>query len=74
MDNTKEIYDFLSETWKFVKQTTPPKQLDNAEWERIISRSNELCTEYIHKMADWMDLLRRESINGEKIKNSLSNT
>ena len=74
MDNTKELYDFLSETWKFVKSTKAPAQDDNTEWNRIIDWSNELCTEYIHLMADWMDLLRRESINGEKIKNSLSNT
>lgn len=62
MDDIRVFYNFLSELWHFIKTTKAPAQNDNAEWNRIIDRSNELSTEFIHKMGDWMEYLRDQSI------------
>lgn len=64
MENIKEIYDFVSEAWQFVKNTKAPTQNDNDAWNEIIDRSNDLCREFTKKMAEWMELLRNESIKG----------
>lgn len=64
MENTKEFYDFVTEVWRYVKQTQAPAQEDNAAWEQIIDHSSELCREFTKMMADWMEYLRKESMNG----------
>lgn len=62
MNDIKEIYDFVSEAWQFVKTTKAPAQSDNDAWNAIIDKSNDLCREFTEKMAAWMLLLREESI------------
>ena len=62
MENTKEMYDFISSAWQYVKTTKAPAQTDNEAWEEIIDKSNELCQEFTVKMADWLEYLRNKSM------------
>lgn len=62
MDNINTMYTYLSEVWKYVKNTQAPAQSDNEAWEQIIDHSNELCREFTKMMAGWMEYLRKESL------------
>lgn len=62
MDNINTMYTYLSEVWKYVKNTSAPAQTDNEAWEQIIDHSNELCREFTKMMAGWMEYLRKESL------------
>ena len=62
MDNINTMYTYLSEVWKYVKNTSAPAQTDNEAWEQIIDHSNELCREFTRMMAGWMEYLRKESL------------
>ena len=62
MDNCNTMYDFLSEAWRYVKNTTAPEQSDQAGWDAIVDKSNELCREFNKMMAKWMVYLREESM------------
>lgn len=62
MENTKEMYDFISSAWQYVKTTKAPAQTDQEAWEQIIDHSNELCREFTVKMADWLEYLRNKSM------------
>ena len=64
MDNINTMYTYLSEVWRYVKNTSAPAQTDNEAWEQIIDHSNELCREFTKMMAGWMEYLRKESMNG----------
>ena len=64
MDNINTMYTYLSEVWRYVKNTSAPAQTDNEAWEQIIDHSNELCREFTRMMAGWMEYLRKESLNG----------
>ena len=64
MESIREFYDFISEFWHFIKDTEAPAQDDNVAWDRIIDRSNALHRELAVKMADWMELLNRQSKEG----------
>ena len=61
MNNTKEMYQFMAETWQYIKNTTAPNQSDQAAWDAIVDKSNELCREFNRMMAKWMVYLRNES-------------
>lgn len=62
MDNINTMYTYLSEVWRYVKNTSAPAQTDNEAWEQIIDHSNELCREFTKMMAGWMEYLRKESL------------
>lgn len=62
MDNINTMYTYLSEVWKYVKNTSAPAQTDQEAWEQIIDHSNELCRDFTKMMAGWMEYLRKESI------------
>ena len=62
MDNINTMYTYLSEVWRYVKNTSAPAQTDNEAWEQIIDHSNELCREFTRMMAGWMEYLRKESL------------
>ena len=62
MNDIKEAYKFMNDTWNYIKQTQAPSQSDNEAWEQIIDHSNELCREFTRMMAGWMEYLRRESM------------
>ena len=62
MDNINTMYTYLSEVWKYVKNTSAPAQTDQEAWEQIIDHSNELCREFTKMMAGWMEYLRKESL------------
>lgn len=64
MNDIKEAYKFMNETWNYIKTTSAPAQTDNEAWEQIIDHSNELCREFTKMMAGWMEYLRKESLNG----------
>lgn len=64
MENTKEMYDFISSAWQYVKTTKAPAQTDQEAWEQIIDHNNELCREFTKMMAGWMEYLRKESMDG----------
>ena len=64
MENINTMYTYLSEVWRYVKNTSAPAQTDNEAWEQIIDHSNELCREFTKMMAGWMEYLRKESMNG----------
>ena len=67
MENIKEMYDFVTRVWQFVKHTEAPAQDDNTTWDEIITTSNNLCREFTVKMTDWMELLRDQSIEEGQI-------
>ena len=62
MDNINTMYTYLSEVWKYVKNTSAPAQTDQEAWEQIIDHSNELCRDFTKMMAGWMEYLRKESM------------
>ena len=62
MENINTMYTYLSEVWRYVKNTSAPAQTDNEAWEQIIDHSNELCREFTKMMAGWMEYLRKESL------------
>ena len=62
MKDTREFYDFINSIWKYVKNTKAPAQEDDAEWEKLIDRNSELHHEMAVKLAEWMELLRKESL------------
>lgn len=62
MNDTKEIYKFLNETWNYIKTTSAPAQTDQEAWDAIVDHSNELCREFTKMMAGWMEYLRKESL------------
>ena len=62
MENIREFYDFINDIWKYVKTTQPPAQDDHAAWEKLIDRNSELHHEFAVKLAEWMELLRKESL------------
>lgn len=62
MDNINTMYTYLSEVWKYVKNTSAPAQTDQEAWEQIIDHSNELCRDFTKMMAGWMEYLRKESL------------
>lgn len=64
MENINTMYTYLSEVWRYVKNTSAPAQTDQEAWEQIIDHSNELCREFTKMMVEWMEYLRKESMNG----------
>ena len=66
MNDIKEYYDFVTEAWRFVRDTKAPDQNDNEAWDRIIDMSNGLCREFTAKMADWMEYLHDQSMKEGK--------
>jgi len=64
MKDIKEFYNLINTIWQFVKHTSAPEQDDQEAWDRIVDESNRLCREFTSKMADWMEMLRDESLRG----------
>lgn len=62
MNDIKEAYKFMNETWNYIKTTSAPAQTDQEAWDAIVDHSNELCREFTRMMAGWMHYLRRESL------------
>lgn len=62
MNDIKEAYKFMNETWNYIKTTSAPAQTDQEAWDAIVDHSNKLCREFTKMMAGWMEYLRRESM------------
>lgn len=66
MTNIKEFYEFINSVWKFIKNTKTPDQSDQEAWDSISDKASEICREFTKRMADWMEMLREESLNGKR--------
>lgn len=64
MKDRREFYKFVTEAWLFVKKTPAPDQDDDEAWEKIIDEGSRLNREFTKKLADFMELLRDESMRG----------
>lgn len=62
MENTKEMYDFISSAWQFVKTTKAPAQTDQEAWDAINDKSIQMCKDFQTMVVEWMHYLRRESL------------
>lgn len=65
MENIKEFYNFINDIWKYIKNTKAPEQDDNEAWDRINDMCAKMRKELAVKQADWMEMLREESLNGK---------
>ena len=62
MDNINTMYTYLSEVWRYVKNTSAPAQTDNEAWDAINDKSMQMCKDFQTMIVEWMHYLRRESM------------
>lgn len=67
MDNINTMYTYLSEVWRYVKNTSAPAQTDNEAWDAINDKSMQMCKDFQTMIVEWMHYLRRESLSEIRI-------
>lgn len=45
-EKNKQIYQFLSALWRFIKHTEIPAQNDNDAWDKVVDEATEVTKEY----------------------------
>jgi hypothetical protein len=62
MNDIKEAYKFMNETWNYIKTTSAPAQTDQEAWDAINDKSMQMCKDFQTMIVEWMHYLRRESM------------
>lgn len=62
MNDIKEAYKFMNETWNYIKTTSAPAQTDQEAWDAINDKSMQMCKDFQAMVVEWMHYLRRESL------------
>ena len=66
MESKEKLYWLLMDIWKYIKTTPAPAQDDHAAWKRLVDENSRLHHEFAVKLAEWMELLGKESRNGKE--------